>query len=577
MRSLTFITLFLLANVSVFAQRPDFKKLKIDIASAETSEARARTMADYAVAIPSNQHQEVLELSDSISRMGNQESNPDFFLALGEFTKGIGYYRSQDFKQSKSYLKESARLFRKLKDPFEFKALNFLAIIYTRSSQRDSAIYVYNEILERADPLDKSARIKAHGNISNVYRHTGDYYKAISHMDKVYQLDSTNAFGVLQLSMNASRIYTQLEMPDEALKVMRKVTIDTFPKIPPKGVFYHNLGNIYKDKNQLDSALIYYKKAFANSSAINYTPLQATDVSNIIETLIAIDSLDTLEELFRDMDGFLPKTKEPLAPLRYHLLLGRYQAKKGQPDLAESNFKKALGYSNNPRLSHIKPQIYGELIDLYNTKNDSNTAKLYIDSLNISQNNPATLRKEQFEAEAKAKYLLAIKERDIMEKEKQVTSFNVQRWALFAVAFILLLGVFFYFRNYRKSASGLEKQKDANEALSKKIERQHTTIVELKSKAILEAEEIIFIKSDGHYLEFALKSKKNPELDRNRLKDVLGKLPNYFVQIHRSYIINLKEVKIKYANKVVMKDGEELPVSRTYKSQLDEAISKFKD
>lgn len=79
-------------------------------------------------------------------------------------------------------------------------------------------------------------------------------------------------------------------------------------------------------------------------------------------------------------------------------------------------------------------------------------------------------------------------------------------------------------------------------------------------------DQITYVSSDGPYIEIYQKDKEKPEVDRNTLKNVLEQLPSsQFVQIHRSYIINVSQVKSLYASKVILNDETELNVSRTYK------------
>ena len=91
----------------------------------------------------------------------------------------------------------------------------------------------------------------------------------------------------------------------------------------------------------------------------------------------------------------------------------------------------------------------------------------------------------------------------------------------------------------------------------------------LGSKAVLNVDDIVYIASDGPYLEYYLFSKSKPEMDRQTLKAALQKLPTgQFLQIHRSHIINIQYVRILKANEVVLEDGTTLRISRTYKDSI---------
>ncbi len=110
--------------------------------------------------------------------------------------------------------------------------------------------------------------------------------------------------------------------------------------------------------------------------------------------------------------------------------------------------------------------------------------------------------------------------------------------------------------------------------MEQESKRDKPAYVVLKSKAVVDPSRIRFIQSDDHYLEFHLSDKARPEVDRNKLSAVLDILPPQFVQIHRSTIVNLEHVKTIYGSYLLLKDGEELKLSRTYKPNLEERLAK---
>ncbi len=112
---------------------------------------------------------------------------------------------------------------------------------------------------------------------------------------------------------------------------------------------------------------------------------------------------------------------------------------------------------------------------------------------------------------------------------------------------------------------------DDNKALKALIETKENTeatgYIKLNSKAIVPTSTIAFIKSDDHYLEFYLTDGKK-EVDRNSLNYLEDTLPDNFIRTHRSYIVNLDEIKLSYSDKIIMNDGEEVKLSRTYKQRF---------
>ena len=97
----------------------------------------------------------------------------------------------------------------------------------------------------------------------------------------------------------------------------------------------------------------------------------------------------------------------------------------------------------------------------------------------------------------------------------------------------------------------------------------------LKSKAVLNCQDIIYVKSDGHYVEYYLKDKNKPEVDRNTMAEVLNELPERaFIRIHRSYIVNIQSIKIINSKRVMLDNGEWINLSRTFKPDLYKALNK---
>lgn len=115
-----------------------------------------------------------------------------------------------------------------------------------------------------------------------------------------------------------------------------------------------------------------------------------------------------------------------------------------------------------------------------------------------------------------------------------------------------------------------ETLKELSYNLERKLNTKSNPTILLKSKAVLKIEDIQYIASDGPYLEFFMTTKTMPEIDRQTLKWALNNLPSdSFIQIHRSYIVNLKHVKILKASELLLFDNTTLKVSRSFKKNIE--------
>jgi len=165
-----------------------------------------------------------------------------------------------------------------------------------------------------------------------------------------------------------------------------------------------------------------------------------------------------------------------------------------------------------------------------------------------------------------------------------ITNFPVYGWLyidsfsvnMYYYSLILELVVLTYYilkrmwaiqQHISKMASQLEYLKKQSKTAMPKKPR----MIKLKSKAIIELNTILYIKSDDKFIE--VYTHQGLEIDRETLKNIYQKLPDQqFVQIHKSFIVNLYAIRAAYNNKVMLKSGDYLPVSRSHKSNLQKVL-----
>lgn len=95
----------------------------------------------------------------------------------------------------------------------------------------------------------------------------------------------------------------------------------------------------------------------------------------------------------------------------------------------------------------------------------------------------------------------------------------------------------------------------------------------LKNGNVLNSNDILYIKSDGHYVEIFTEKINRPIIERNTLKGLLKALPIFnFVRTHKSYIVNIYKIKIINSKELMLQNGEWIKLSRIYKQQLEEIL-----
>lgn len=87
----------------------------------------------------------------------------------------------------------------------------------------------------------------------------------------------------------------------------------------------------------------------------------------------------------------------------------------------------------------------------------------------------------------------------------------------------------------------------------------------------LSFEEILFVESAGNYIIIHTEDRKL--IAYLTLKGIEGQLPNNFVKVHQSFLVNFMMIDAVEGNTVKFKN-KEVPISRQYKEQLMELIVK---
>lgn len=86
--------------------------------------------------------------------------------------------------------------------------------------------------------------------------------------------------------------------------------------------------------------------------------------------------------------------------------------------------------------------------------------------------------------------------------------------------------------------------------------------------------QIEFLQSDRGYVY--IHTNKGVEYYCVYLKDLLQRInSNLFIQIHRSYVVNLTYVKSFTSQFVILLDNKEIPLSRTYKKEFKIRFYKY--
>lgn len=99
-----------------------------------------------------------------------------------------------------------------------------------------------------------------------------------------------------------------------------------------------------------------------------------------------------------------------------------------------------------------------------------------------------------------------------------------------------------------------------------------------KGNCQLTVRDILYIKSENHYIYYYVKSRSEPYRTRGIMTEAESLLIPYdFVRCHNRYLVNLANIESEYCllNMVLLKDQIKIPVSKKYKDRLNINYQKY--
>lgn len=142
--------------------------------------------------------------------------------------------------------------------------------------------------------------------------------------------------------------------------------------------------------------------------------------------------------------------------------------------------------------------------------------------------------------------------------------------------------------DYLLKPFGLDEFRRAAEKVRVQYEQR-----EGNSTAVADEDDSLFFKTDykivrvnvssisciegmSEYLKLHMDGNMDPLVILLSMKKLEGRLPSYFMRVHKSYIINLRKIREVARGRVLMEDGTLLPVGDMYKEAFQAYLdSKF--
>tara|TARA_A100000171_G_C2138765_1_gene152741 strand:+ start:203 stop:1948 length:1746 start_codon:yes stop_codon:yes gene_type:complete len=535
---------------------------------------------------------ELIELSklnsrypDSLALYGKEliSYNDSLALTEGHFAIGYAFYQKGTMETAGLHYDSALNFIDSSKDYLTYSRIKRnRGIVYQRQGEFALAKEVFETLFQEAqDQKNELGLALMYNQLGIIAQLQGNYNEAADDFNKAIQIysrkDSTNIANTL---MNLGTLYGRMDLIDQSnqkLLIAAKIA-GNFKQWVIQARCYNNISVNYRKVSNLDSSNYYLSLNEQLYKKLNNRLALIEVYQNKTSNFLIAKNADSAYYFLENALGLISPNQDLYRESQLDFLRARVELEFGDANLAIQYVNDAITKALAQNRVDDLDDHYILLSEAYEKEGDTKAAlaimkkwKSLDDSLEIYKN----IKTIQ---EITSAYDFARSEEVIQQSQEQATFFQrlSTRLAIGAILFAAL-SAFFYFKFRKKSNEAELRESELNELktkiaeLQQRVKRSTENFITLKSKAVIPLNKLMFVQSDGPYLEFYLDNKERPEIDRGTLRDLKADLPiNTFIQVHRSYIINIHFIREVYANRVVLQNGHELNISRSFKTNMDE-------
>ena len=446
------------------------------------------------------------------------------------------------------------------------------------------------------------------------YRNNNDYQKSLDVFNEGLNQTKNRKFIAL-LKMNKANTLTEMMRLDEAIiNLLESLKInEELNDIKGIQQVYNNLGNLFKKAKQYEKAIYYFHKSLKIATVNNSKVATALSYDNIANVYDLINKKDSIIWYRKNAIALFEILNDQKNTARSYHNLGNFHLLNNQLKEAEQNLLIALQKRVQINVPIDIAATKTTLGVLYGKLKLFDKAECYLTDAKTLFKNVFSDKKEEFlqafsnHYKLKGEFAKALKIKEqqldlrdslinnseILSVLKQENNYvvkgqskEIQRLQYVEenlskskivygiLIFLVFIMALYSFTRWKKS--------DFNRKIilceKQLIEAKHYTVIEelknvkqlviedyliLKNNKKIYLNELEYIKSEDHYLELFVKSKK--EVIRGTISEILLQLPPNFAQSHRSYIINKNYIVRRNTTNIVLKNNVVIPVSRKYK------------
>lgn len=402
--------------------------------------------------------------------------------------------------------------------PNDTNKVNKIAEYINHISSTEEAMAAAKRGYQIADSLDFTlGRIRCIHHMGNIYINMGDYQNAMETF--LWEQSAVEETGN---SLRMSSVYNGLGNACSGLgndsaalhyyKLGLQLVDNGNPDIIGRcEVFLNNIGSIYAERGEYDSAIFYFRKSIAIAERVPgsnkyYTASCYEGIGDIYTERIQYDSAiiyyDKARKYF-EMLGLLQRIAGVMNSV------SNLYMQRGEFDRAIDSLHAALGYAAGA--NKVRHSIYGTLAKAYAAKGEYQSAFNYQEK--FSKLSDTILNEESINAmnEMMTKYETVKKDKEIAEKNAENKAREMERNIItggFGVMLLLALVIFRSYRQKKKSHDIIEVQKREVESQKVQIEGKNKEILDSINYAkriqytLLAQDELLLQNLPEHFVYF---------------------------------------------------------------------------
>ena len=447
---------------------------------------------------------------------------------------------------------------------------NERALIFTK--QMFDLADTFNDSLILANAYNQRGIIKKEmGNLEDAI---SDYVKASG----IYQ--SMNKPEIVNAYTNIAIAYNILGQDNTALKWFKKAYDSALPYKNQRLIIKatNNLANHYKTLEDYPKSKIYFEKLLVQEDELNnfYRSLL---YQNLAEIAIYEADLNLANRYLNIAQPLIENGNNIERKIQLYSVASKLDKAKGFPMKSLVKIDSAIDLAQSHQLLNRLFPLYLRKAEIHKQLQQYQSAATYYEKyakLRDSLQNDQEMKVIQ---DTVAKYELAERENEMKEYLIREKGLKNNLYVTGGIAILFLLGGIYSYKKYRSiklknNTIEQKSEKEVSKLRNFQDQLQDNNInkrIKLKNNYMVSCNELIYVKSEGHYLSYYIDCRKTPLVERQSLSRLLEKLEDCsFLRIHRSYIINTQKVKTVKSDRIILKQSVDVPFSRSYKKRLKE-------